>query len=176
MISAMHVILKVFYRCRKMKETKFFVFILLIMMVPISDGPVMPKDWECLDGTLFCDEDNNPYIIFCYEWKQIGNGIICAMCLSHAVIEPVQLFDARGRGWTKNVHGADNYVIDSPFLWKMDDGSLGILWASHGEAVYRQAVAKVKVGKLKGCGHIRVSCCLIKMGDMDCFLKLGKAV
>ena len=34
---------------------------------PISDGPVTPKDWECLDGTLFVDETGKPWMVFCHE-------------------------------------------------------------------------------------------------------------
>lgn len=28
--------------------------------LPISDGPVTPRDWECLDGTLFVDHSGQP--------------------------------------------------------------------------------------------------------------------
>lgn len=121
---------------------------------PISEGPVTPKDWECLDGTLFLNRDNVPYIVFCHEWKQIGNGTICAMELSedltHTVSDPILLFDAKGTGWTRCVEGPDCYVTDGPFMWWMKDGSLGMLWSSHGEAGYGQAVAKSINGTIEG--------------------------
>ena len=43
-----------------------------------SDGPVTPRDWECLDGTLWV-EDGTPYMIFCHEWAQIVDGEMCAL-------------------------------------------------------------------------------------------------
>lgn len=122
--------------------------------IPISEGPVTPKGWECLDGTLFVDKEQTPYIIFCHEWKQIGNGTICAMRLSkdltHGISEPVELFDAKGTGWTRAVQEPGFYVTDGPFLWWMEDGSLGMLWSSHGEAGYGQAVAKSNSGQVEG--------------------------
>lgn len=30
---------------------------------PISDGPVTPADWMCLDGTLYCDKNGTPYML-----------------------------------------------------------------------------------------------------------------
>ena len=35
-----------------------------------SKGAVTPKDWSCLDGTLYV-EDNVPYMFFCHEWTQV---------------------------------------------------------------------------------------------------------
>jgi len=62
-----------------------------------SDGPVTPREWECLDGTLYI-ENGKPYMIFCHEWVQMsdGNGEMCVIELSddlkRAVSEPVLLF------------------------------------------------------------------------------------
>ena len=41
--------------------------------VPLGDGPVTPRDWMCLDGTLYV-ERGEPWIVFCHEWCQVGNG------------------------------------------------------------------------------------------------------
>ena len=35
-----------------------------------------------LDGTLFVDDDGQPWMVFCHEWVQIKDGAICAMKLS----------------------------------------------------------------------------------------------
>lgn len=122
--------------------------------VPITDKPITPSEWECLDGTLFIDEHQKPYIVFCHEWKQIGNGTICAMELSEdlkeAVSSPIVLFDAKGAGWTTNIMENESYVTDGPFLWRMMDGSLCMLWSSHGEKGYVQAIAKSKNGSIEG--------------------------
>ena len=48
---------------------------------PHSDGCITPKDWECLDGTLYVSRDGRPYMVFCHEWVQIGDGEIWAIML-----------------------------------------------------------------------------------------------
>ena len=50
--------------------------------MPLTDKPVTPTDWQCLDGTFHIDEDGNPWIVFCHEWVQIQNGSLCAMRLT----------------------------------------------------------------------------------------------
>jgi beta-xylosidase len=35
---------------------------------PHSEGPVTPADWECLDGTLYEDNEGQPYMVFCHAW------------------------------------------------------------------------------------------------------------
>ena len=60
---------------------------------PLSEGPVTPREWKALDGTLWV-EDHQPWLVFCHEWVQAGDGTICAMRLSddlaHAVIRIVR--------------------------------------------------------------------------------------
>lgn len=56
--------------------------------LPISDQPVTPRNWECLDGTLFVDGDGKPWIVFCHEWVQVGDGEICAMRLTDDLLPP----------------------------------------------------------------------------------------
>jgi len=50
--------------------------------LPHSAGPLTPRDWECLDGTLFVDEAGDPWLVFCHEWVQVHDGEMCAMRLS----------------------------------------------------------------------------------------------
>lgn len=122
--------------------------------LPITEGPITPRDWECLDGTLYVDKDQQPYIVFCHEWKQIGNGTMCAMKLSkdltEAVSEPWVLFDAKNVGWTKSIEGDEGYVTDGPFLQRTKDGDLIMLWSSHGEEGYAQAMARSTNGEIDG--------------------------
>ena len=49
---------------------------------PISDGPVTPRNWECLDGTLYVSPSGDPWMVFCHEWVQAGNGEVCAIPLT----------------------------------------------------------------------------------------------
>src|SRR5690606_382002 len=74
-----------------------------------SDGPVTPRDWECLDGTLHVDHDGKPWMIFCHEWVQIKDGTVCAIPLSQqldcAIGDPIVLFSATEASWVEPVSG-----------------------------------------------------------------------
>lgn len=108
--------------------------------VPWSDGPVTPADWECLDGTLFVDEAGDPWMIFCHEWQQVGDGQVCAVRLSPdlraAVGEPRLLFSASQAAWSAPLKGRapGSYVTDGPFPHRSADGRLSVLWSSFNEA------------------------------------------
>lgn len=119
---------------------------------PISEGPVTPAEWECLDGTLHVDEKGKPWIVFCHEWVQIHNGTVCAMPLSddlrQAIGEPVVLFsgsDAPWKGW----RDAD-YVTDGPFLYRGGDGSLRMIWSSFSAKGYAEGIAVSQTGSILG--------------------------
>ena len=120
-----------------------------------SDGPVTPRDWECLDGTLYIErsEDNRPYIVFCHEWVQITDGTVCALKLSKdlkkAEGEPVVLFHASEAPWIVDIRGG-NYVTDGPFMYTDDEGKITLLWSSFGTEGYTLAVAKSGSNTIKG--------------------------
>lgn len=122
--------------------------------VPHSDGPVTPRDWECLDGTLHVDEEGQPWMIFCHEWVQITNGTINAVRLSEnldrAVGEPVLLFSARDAAWAEAIRGGAGYVTDGPFLYRARNGRLLMLWSSFRGGNYAQGIAVSKSGHLLG--------------------------
>ena len=129
-----------------------------------SDGPVTPRDWECLDGTFYVDKKGKPYMVFCHEWVQVANGTVCAVelaeDLSGAVSEPVQLFAAHDAPWVLPVNASeknralignrDPYVTDGPFLYRCEDGTLRMIWASFGAGGYAEACAKSLGGDIEG--------------------------
>jgi len=119
--------------------------------VPVSDRPATPLDWECLDGTLWV-EDGVPYMVFCHEWVQIGDGTVCAVRLtddlSAPVGEPFELFKASDAGVTTVRNGSGNYVTDGPFLYT-DGGRLCMIWSSFIEGRYAVLDAKSD-GGLRG--------------------------
>jgi len=121
---------------------------------PHSAGPVTPPDWECLDGTLWVEEDGTPWIVFCHEWVQIGNGTICALKLSpeldRAIGDPVELFAAGDAPWVDPVRGEGTYVTDGPFLHRTESGDLLMLWSSFKGGRYAQGVARSETGHLRG--------------------------
>ncbi len=93
---------------------------------PVRDGSVTPPGWMCLDGTLWI-ENGEPWMVFCHEWCQTGNGRMMAAPLSRDLArftaEPVELFraaDAPGGG----------FVTDGPFLIRAKDGTLRMIWSN----------------------------------------------
>lgn len=128
--------------------------------IPYSDGPVTPADWECLDGTLYVDEEQNPWMVFCHEWLQVRDGEMCAVRLDkdlkEAVGEPVLLFCASEAPWTcPSIGNSDagqvkNYVTDGPYLYRMQNGKLMMLWSSTGENGYAIGAACSASGKITG--------------------------
>jgi arabinan endo-1,5-alpha-L-arabinosidase len=124
-----------------------------------SEGPVTPKEWNSLDGTLFIDEKGLPWMVFCHEWVQVEDGEICAIRLSEdlkeAVSEPILLFRASEAPWpTAFKHpkrtSERNYVTDGTFLYKAENGDLLMLWASFVNNVYAQGISRSVSGKISG--------------------------
>ena len=50
--------------------------------VQLRQEAVTPPDWQCLDGTLYVDLHGKPWMVFCHEWLQVGDGQIAAVPLS----------------------------------------------------------------------------------------------
>jgi len=123
---------------------------------PISDGPVTPHDWECLDGTLFMDADDQPWMIFCHEWVQVGDGEICALRLSDdlktAMGQPHLLFRASEAPWAQELDskGRKGYVTDGPSLYRLSSGKLIMLWSSFSAGGYTVGVAMSTSGEILG--------------------------
>ncbi len=118
-----------------------------------SKGAVTPKDWECLDGTLYV-ENGTPYIVFCHEWTQIKNGEICAQELSkdlkRAIGEPILLWSAGDAGWAYDISGNGSYVTDGPFLVKKENGELICIWSSFSKGEYVEAISRSDNGSITG--------------------------
>lgn len=99
----------------------------------LNTAPLTPKGWQCLDGTLFIDHNENPWLVFCHEWLQVNDGQICAIrlddTLSHAIGEPVILFRASDGPWTGKITEGGN-ITDGPFLHRLPSGELIMLWSS----------------------------------------------
>ncbi len=118
---------------------------------PHSEGAVTPLEWECLDGTLYI-ENGKPYCVFCHEHTQILNGTVCFVELSeeltHAVSEPIELFAASSflkREASESCHN----VTDGPFLYKMADGKLLMIWSTCANS-YVQCIAASDNGSIFG--------------------------
>ena len=127
------------------------------LFTPWSDGPVTPADWDCLDGTFYTDRQGKPWMIFCHEWVQVGNGEVLAMPLTDdlkaAAGEPRLLFRASDAAWAKKIKhssGLQGYVTDGPFMWQDGRGRLLCLWSSFSEDGYTQGLAESDNGEITG--------------------------
>ena len=124
---------------------------------PWSDGPVTPRDWECLDGTLYVDEDEQPWLVFCHEWQQIKDGTMCAVPLTEdlrmAEGEAVTLFKASDPAWATCYPEPDTNVTDGPFLYRTTKGELIMLWSTYcatGYAItYAESLSESVLGPWK---------------------------
>jgi GH43 family beta-xylosidase len=126
--------------------------------LPWSEKAVTPAGHMCLDGTLYVDKNKQPWLVYCHEWVQIGDGAICALKLSSnlksAVGEPINLFMSSSAPWGKTVFSKSNniegYVTDGCFLHRTKSGKLLMLWSNFTENGYCQCYAKSKSGEIDG--------------------------
>ena len=125
---------------------------------PIKQEPVTPDGWHCLDGTLYVDRRDNPWMVFCHEWLQVNDGQICAVPLSDdlgsAIGEPIVLFRASDGLWTSQKLEAGKgggWVTDGPYLHRLSNGELVMLWSSFSECGnYTTGFAKSASGDIRG--------------------------
>ncbi|QYR23562.1 glycoside hydrolase family 43 protein [Paenibacillus sp. sptzw28] len=123
-----------------------------------TDAPVPPADFMTLDGTLYVDEDGQPWMVYAHEWIQLIDGTFEAVRLNNdlsaGVGEPIHLFKASDAPWI-NAEATPNtkhsvYVTDGCQLYKGKGGQLLMLWSSYNKGGYVQTIARSRSGKLKG--------------------------
>jgi beta-xylosidase len=128
---------------------------------PHSDGAVTPRDWECLDGTLFFDDGGTPYLVFSRSFRQAGAGEMCVVELARDLKTTVgdihMLFRAVDAPWPRPFPFAkefgidgDAYLSDGPFVYKTQSGQLLLLWSSFGPAGYAVGIARCATGDIHG--------------------------
>jgi len=123
-----------------------------------TDGPVAPSSLMTLDGTLYVDEWEQPWMVYCHEWIQVRDGTVEAVPLkedlSEASGEPIHLFRASEASWdTGEPHpGVEGkiYVTDGCQLYRTKGGHLVMLWSSYDKGQYVQTIARSVSGKLEG--------------------------
>ncbi len=125
--------------------------------VPMKDPTYLPPNMPTLDGTLWKDKDGKPYMVYCHEWLQNGNGTIekieLKSDLSGSIGKGKILFRASDSPWSRekiNGNIVSNRVTDGPFLFYTETGRLGMIWTSWIYDVYTQGVAYSESGTLNG--------------------------
>lgn len=127
-------------------------------VLPKDQLNVTPIDMQSLDGSLYVDEQGTPWMIFCREWLQVGDGEIWAMKLkddlSGAADKPFKLFAASEAPWTTSFTSGqwkEARVTDAPFIWKDEQsGNLIMTWSSGSTGGYSIGQSISKSGKLEG--------------------------
>lgn len=118
--------------------------------VEITDGTITPKDWDSIDGTLYIDDDGQPWMIFVHEWISTDDGIgrMAAAKLSNdltkLISEPIELFRADDPEWAREV------VTDGCWLYRCEDGQLLMIWSNWDSEGYAVGVARSASGKVDG--------------------------
>ena len=116
----------------------------------IANGAVAPTDWDTIDGTLYIDKQNRPWLVFVHEWTCMPdkNGGMAAARLSedftHLISEPIQLFLAKDPSW------ATRGVTDGPYLIRTNDGVLRMIWSNFSDNGYVVAKAHSDNGEIEG--------------------------
>lgn len=117
----------------------------------IAGGCVTCPEWDTIDGTFYVDEDGAPWLVFVHEWTSMPdhNGSMMAARLSedltHLVTKPETLFYAKDVPWA--VAG----VTDGPYLYRMENGHLLMLWSNFaGDHEYVVAIAHSESGSVLG--------------------------
>ncbi len=118
--------------------------------VPYSDGFVTPADWDSIDGTLYIDEEGQPWMVFVHEWTSTDDGIGRMACakmsqdLKSFISEPTELFRADDAPWRKS------HITDGCFMYKCKDGTLLMLWSNSDGYGYCVGVARSTTGLITG--------------------------
>lgn len=120
--------------------------------------PFTPEDWHCLDGTLYVDRQGKPWMIFCKEWLQVGDGQICAVPmkedLSAADGEPIILFRASQAAWKSDAYAENREdwgrVTDGPYMYRCNNGTLIMVWSSFSNSGYTVGTARSTTGDIAG--------------------------
>lgn len=116
--------------------------------------PLTPFNWMSLDGTLYI-EDDIPYLVFCHEWLQVGDGEIATiplkMDLSGANGNARVLFKASESKWAHPIQaeGKEGIITDGPWLVK-NKNELLMFWSSFHYGSYAVGMVVSESGKLEG--------------------------
>lgn len=123
-----------------------------------TDGPQTPKEFMALDGTLYQDENDQPWMVYCHEWVQVLDGTIEAIRLKEDLTEtigdPIHLFKGSDAPWLNEERKPGThhtvYITDGCQTYRTKDGQLLMLWSSFNNEGYVQTIARSKSGKLEG--------------------------
>ncbi len=115
-----------------------------------SNGTITPDDWDSIDGTLYVDENGEPWMVFVHEHVSTKDGIgtMAAAKLSsdltHLISEPIEIFKATDAKW------ASVGVTDGCYMYKTKGGKLLMIWSNFGWEGYAVGIAVSDSGNVLG--------------------------
>ncbi len=135
----------------------------------VANRPATPMDKSCIDGTLYVENDV-PYIVYSRDWpdhyvqeQDVYVGQICARPLTTDLTGPAGadwvLFesweaplskDRPVRNTIPDLGKVLRYGTDGPFLEKLPDGRLLLLWSPIPQGNYIVASAVSESGTIHG--------------------------
>lgn len=126
---------------------------------PLTKKPITPDGWDCLDGTLYF-EDDQVWMVCSHSVPQEPRGEMCLFELAPDLIKVVghhqTLFFAEDVSWSQDLPFAKQefginhgYFSDGPYLFKQD-GKLCMLWSTWYNNDYAMAVSYSASGKIQG--------------------------
>lgn len=119
-----------------------------------GNKPHTPMEWMALDGTLWAEKGRPPYMVFCHEWVQTGDGTMdyveLEKDLSAPASEPKMIFSASEGSWVRPVNDKGGYVTDGCFLYRTKTGKLMMIWSSFGDNGYAVSTASSGSGEMEG--------------------------
>lgn len=127
-------------------------------ILPLERLNFTPSNMMALDGYLYIDEDDQPWMIYSGELTQFYAGRVYIQKmkkdLSDMEGDPILLFDASESGWAQpsgEKDGKKLYIVDAPVLYKdSESGNLIMVWSSTTSSGYTMGQAISKSGKITG--------------------------
>lgn len=114
------------------------------VFVPLTGAYITPKNWGCLDATLFVFEDK-PYLCFSNEWTtpitNDGDGALfmaeLSVDLKEIVGKPTKIVSGKYCGFAVEIE--DNhrrgYVAEGPYLYR-EGQTIVLLWSTFTDTGY----------------------------------------
>ena len=117
--------------------------------IETQNAPLLAAEEASRCATFTYDEYGVGYIIYSHDWMQDGAGTTQIIRLSEdcakQVGEPFVMLDAKEKGWSSD-NSSPSPIMDGPFVFDTEEGSLGIMFATEIEGEEALCVAYTKEG------------------------------
>jgi hypothetical protein len=124
--------------------------------LPLGEGVITPEGWDTMDASLFVDPVGQPWLVFCHDWIQVGEGEVCAAPLSpdfkSFIADPEVLFRATDAKWSvaHTDQEKTGLVTAGPFAYRAKNGALLMLWSGYSARGFALGYAKSESGNILG--------------------------